>query len=295
MSNIKKYLILAFLCVVWGSTWIGIKISLEGFPPMLGASFRFVVGIIALLGYMKWQGISFKVTKKEFWFVAVTAFLVYVVDYGMIYWGEQYLSAGVTSIFFATFALFTALMSNFVFKNEPFNWPKFTGLMLGFAGILVVFYDQLAITQYNLKVMLASLAILIAALGAAMSLVIVKKFLPNIHTVTLTFHQLTMGTVFLLLLSVCTEMPLHLHINMRVISAIVYMGVVASAMAFVFYYRILQEMSAISLSFIIYVIPIVALLGDYLFFNEMLSIRAFIGMFVIFSGIWFSHYKKINS
>ncbi len=292
MSNIKKYLGLVTLCVVWGSTWVGIKISLEGFPPFMSASVRFVVGIIALLVYIKWKRISLKISKREFWILLATAFLVYVLDYGLIYWGEQYLSAGVTSIFFATFAIFTALMSNFVFKNEAFNWPKFMGTLLGFSGILIVFYDQLAITQYNLKVVLASLAILIAALAAAMSLVMVKKFLPRINTVVLSFHQLAMGTVFLLLLSFGTEMPFHLHVNIRVMTAIVLMGILASALAFVLYYQLLQQMSAISLAFIIYVTPIVALLEDYLFFGEILSLRSFVGMFVIFSGIWLSQYKK---
>ncbi len=292
MSTIKKFLLLGFLCIAWGSTWVAIKITLEGFPPLLAATARFTVAIVALYIYIKRKGFPLKPTAYEFRILIISAFLVYVLDYGLIYWGELYISPGVTSIFFATFAMFTALMSNFVFKNEQFQLKKFAGLLVGLLGILLVFYDQLIITQFKTMVILASAGILVAALAAAISMVVIKKFLPHMNTVTLSFHQTVIGTIFLLILGLIFEDPGKINISTRVVIAIVYMGTIASAVAFVLYYKLLKEMSAISLSLIIYIIPLIALITDYLFFGELISLRAVIGMLIIFTGIWLSRERR---
>ena len=162
MNLLVKSVGLVFLCLVWGINWVAIKMSLEGLPPFISASFRFLLASIVLFLYVKGKRkrISLKVDKREFRFLAISAFLTYALDYGLIFWGEQYLSAGVTSIFFSTFALFTALFSNFVFKSETFDGYKYGGLLLGLVGILMVFYDQLLKTRFDLMVILASIATL---------------------------------------------------------------------------------------------------------------------------------------
>lgn len=288
MKNITKSLALVFLCLSWGVNWVAIKVSLEGFPPMTSAAVRFLLATVAMLVYVKWKRIPIAVTNKEFKFLAITALLVYALDYGMIFWGSQYLTAGVTSIFFSTFAIFTAVFSNFIFKNESFSWKKTSGLIVGLAGIFVIFYDQLAITQFDKMVVMASTAVITAAICAAAATVMVKKFMADMDPVKLTFHQTWMGAFFLLLWALMLENPMKSQVTTKMVLVMLYMAVVASAAAFIIYYRLLKDMSAVSLSFIIYVIPIVALLADFIFLGEVLEIRSFIGMMIIFSGIWLS-------
>ncbi len=292
VDSIKMGSSLTFLCLIWGANWVAIKISLEGFPPLLGAAGRFLLAILALYIYVKWKRISLRLDPKELKFLLISAFLTYVIDYGLLFWGEQYISAGVASIFFSTFALFTAILSNFVFRSEPFSLGKFSGLTLGLLGIVIVFYDQVAVTRFSPLVILASVLVLVAAIGAAVATVIIKKYLSAMDHVKLSFHQMLLGTIMLIILSVIFEDITSVTLNSRILIAMVYMGVVASAMAFVIYYRLLKNMSAVSLSFIIYIIPIVALLTDYVVYGELLSFRSFIGMVVIFAGIWFSRIKR---
>lgn len=292
MSNLVKIIALVFLCLVWGANWVAIKISLEGFPPLLSAAVRFLIAAAVMLIYVKWKRIPMRVNRRDFNYLFFSAFLVYTMDYGLIFWGEQYLSAGVTSIFFSTFSLFTALFSNFVFKNEPFSRRTYTGLFAGFIGILVVFYDQFVSTRFSTIVILASAAIIIAAVSAAAATVIVKKHLVKMNHELLSFHQVWMGALMLLGIALIFESPGHIQLNPRVAWAMIYMGVIASAAAFVVYYRLLQEMSAITLSLIIYVIPLVAVTADYIFLGEVIHLRTVIGMLIIFSGIWLSRGRK---
>lgn len=275
----------AILCFIWGFTWLAIKVSLEGLPPYLGAGVRFASALIVLFLYNLRKRISLRISLKEFRLLAVSGFLVYTVDYGLIYWGEQYINAGVAAIFFATFPLFTSLFTNVIFRHEPFRSHKFIGLLVGFVGILVVFYDQLASTHFSRWVLLGSSAVIVGAACGALALVIVKKYLPEMVPLKLTFHQLWIGAVSLLLIGIVFEDMGAVHLNTRIITAVLYLGVAGSAFAFVLWYRLLQQMSAITLSLIIYITPLVALIGDYFVFEEIVPVRSFIGMIVVFFGI----------
>ena len=285
--NLVQFLTFAFLCTVWGTTWVAIKISLEGLPPFGGAALRFTIALVLLFLYAKLNKISLKMNRKIFVVVAFSAFLMYPIDYGLIYWGEQYLSAGVTAIFFATFPLFTGIWATFLFRNEKFHWNKFIGLTLAIVGIAIVFLDQLLITQFEQTVVMGTLAIILGAAGGSMSVVIIKKYLTGVNSVSLSFHQMLQGVIYLMFFSLVAENYSDFHPNLRVILAVVYLGLFGSAIAFALYYWLLQKVSAISLSLIIYITPIVAIVVDYFMFDQVIKIRAIIGMIIIFSGIAF--------
>jgi len=282
------------LCFIWGTTWLAIKFSLEGLPPFFGATLRFTVAAILLLTYVLLKKISLRVSRKEFGIIAISAFLIYTLDYGLIYWGEQYLDAGVTAIFFSTFVLFTSIWSNFVFRNETFRWNKFIGLLIGFIGILIVFFDQLILTRFDHLVMLASLGIVIGAAGGAMASVIIKKHLSKMNPFTLTLNQLALGILFLSLMCLGFENTHTIHLNLHIICAVLYLGILGSAFAFVLYYRLLQTMSAITLALIVYITPVIAVITDFLVYGEIISLNSIVGMCIIFLGIGLSQ-KRIKT
>jgi len=165
-------------------------------------------------------------------------------------------------------------------------------LLVGFLGIVLIFYDQLTATRFETMTILGSVAIIVSAVGASISTLIVKKHLSSMNTAVLNLYQLLMGIIFLVLLSAVFESPVQVKWSWRVILAVLYMGVMASAVAFVINYRLLKQMSAISLSMIVYIIPLVALATDFLIYNEILPFRSFAGMVVIFGGIWLSQWNK---
>ena len=287
-----RYIVgLTALCLIWGTTWQAIKISLKGIPPFTGAGFRFVVASIALFLIILFRRSSLHVNKREIRLLLLVAVLTYFIDYGLIYWGEKYLSAGVTAVFFATFPLFTAVFSNFVFKNEHFNWIRYSGLLIGFSGITIVFLDQLLITSFNTKIILSSSGIIIAAISAAIATVMIKKHLTHINSFSLSFYQMAPGALFLLLFGIISEDWASIQLPLDVILAVLYLAIIGSAVTFVIYYHLLRHMSAISLSTIIYVTPIVALVADYFIFREVPPIRTLLGAGLIFLGIWITQIK----
>lgn len=280
--------------MIWGTTWIAIKITLEGIPPFYGAAARFIIAIVALYLFAKLNKINLSFSKKYFVTIAFSSFLMYVFDYGLIYWGEQYLSAGVTSIFFATFSIFTVIWANFIFKSDHFRWNTFVGILLGFIGILIVFLNQLVKTQFNKMVFIGSLAIIIGAAGGAMAVVIIQKYAKAANPVAITLHQMLLGVGYLVFLGLLFEDYSTIELNKRIVGAVIYLGLFGSAIAFTIYYWMLKKISAITLSTIIYITPIVAIIFDFIVLDEAISPRSILGTIVIFSGIAMSQIHQWN-
>ncbi|MFZ0390487.1 MAG: EamA family transporter, partial [Calditrichia bacterium] len=245
MSQPMRFIAFLFLCLIWGTTWIAIKFSLGGFPPFLGAAARFSVAVLFLFAFLKMREVSLRIPLKTALLITLTAFLMYVMDYGLIYWGEQFLNAGITAIFFATFPLFTSIYSVWLFRSESFRLHKLIGLLLGFAGIILVFYDQLAITRFDHVIILAALAVIAGAAGGSLAVVLVKKYLSGINSTSMAFHQMLQGIFFLLLFSFFLENWRDIHPTLPAISAVFYLGILGSAVAFAIYYWLLTSLSAV--------------------------------------------------
>jgi drug/metabolite transporter (DMT)-like permease len=280
-----NYFAFGLLALIWGTTWVAIKYSLLGFPPFAGAMFRFAFAALVLTIYARLTGTSLVLRRELLRHVIVTAILLYVIDYGMIYWGEQYLNAGVTAILFASLPLATALVSTFAYQTEAFSYRRFAGILVGLAGIVVVFFDQLLITSFSGKVITATLGILIAAIAAAFNSVIAKKHLMAIDTVTLTIHQLIWGTFGLALIALVRGEFAAIEPSTSSVVALLYLGLAGSAIAFVVYYKLLRVMPASTLSTNTYLTPLIAVFTGWWSLGESISARAIIGALIIFAGI----------
>ncbi len=284
------------LCFVWGTSWVAIKFSLEGFPPFFGASLRFAAASGLLFMYARWKGIRLSVARVDRRTILVTAFLVYVLDYGLIYWAEQWLNAGVTAIFFSTFPLFTGVFANFLFRSEPFRGRVQAGLVLGFAGVIVIFHHELGQTRFDPLVAAAAGGVLVAAAAGAVSSLIVKRSLSKANPVALSLHQMILGTAALFAISLVLGEWRDVRFVAGSLVAVAYLGVMASAVAFALYYWLLQNLSAITLSLVVFITPVVAVVFDWLLLDKSVSLQTLLGMAVILSGVALSqshHYRVL--
>jgi drug/metabolite transporter (DMT)-like permease len=283
------------LCFIWGFSWVAIKISLEGIPPFLGAGLRFLIAVPLLYSYLRLRRISIKVPRRVYSLVAITAILIYGVDYGLVYWSEQYISAGVTAILFATFPFFTGIFSHFVVKSETLGTNIYVGLFLGFLGVLATFYEELFAASPEGRVFWATLAVIISAMAGALATVLTKKHLTSLNTGSLALNQTVLGGILLLLIALirsefgeATWSPVSLF-------GLAYLGAVASALAFTLFYWLLQRMSAVTLASMIYILPIVAVICEWVIYGEVITLNAVIGMVLIFVGIAIAELPKYRS
>jgi drug/metabolite transporter (DMT)-like permease len=278
------YLLVTILCLVWGATWVVIKIGLEDSPPFLSAGLRFVIAVVVL-------GIIVVAGRKPqprgrltWWRVLLPGIFMYFIPYAAVYYAEQHISAALASILFATFPFFVASMAHFVLPGERINGIKALGLFLGFAGVVVIFRDGLMVPDPQI---LPSMGLaLLSPLSSAFAAVWLKKYLTEVNSFSATFWQMIVGIVFLLPLGLAVEHMADFHWTVRAVGAAAFLGVFGSALTFVIYLHLLKTEEATKLSLIAFVTPIVTLIIGWIVLGESLTPVTMLGGALVLLGVY---------
>jgi len=275
----------AVLCAIWGSTWLAIRIGLQGAPPFLSASLRFVVASLVLVAIAVVFRSKWPQNRTEWTLVVFVGLVLFTADYGLIYWGENNgVESGLSAILFATLPLQTALVANALLEQERLTLQKLLGIALGFGGVLVIFRSQIG--SAGLEKAFPMLAIVLSSSCAALSTVAVKRW--GHGTDPVSFNGLAMGVGALCL----AVISLVLGEGWRVpswpegIGAIFYLAIAGSVVTFVTYLWLLKEAEATSLSFVALITPIVAILLGARFGSETFGPIDLAGTAVVLLGIY---------
>jgi len=272
------------LCLIWGSTWLGIKIGLEDSPPFLSAGFRFLIATSFLYIWGKCKGIRFSDYKKEIPKILIPGFFLYYLSYSLVYWGEQYINSGLTAVLFATFPFFVAMYATFLIKDEKLTKVKFLGLLTGFCGIILIFWDSLSFSGEN--IFAGMVGIILSAATSAYASVRVKRDLYAVEPIAISTYQMGLGAILLLLSGFLFEKLGDFKLTYKSIGALLYLAFLGSALAFVTYYWLLKKIEVTKLSLLTFITPIVALLLGWLILREAITIYLLLGTVLVIFGIW---------
>ena len=138
-SRLDLPTLLAFLTIyiVWGSTFIAIRIAVQHVPPLFAAGVRFFVAGLLLYFYVRLRGAA-RPTLLEWRNIAFLSILVFVVDYSALFWAEKYVPSGIASVLAATIPLITITFEVFVLRLQRFQWQLLVAVLLGFCGVTVL-------------------------------------------------------------------------------------------------------------------------------------------------------------
>jgi len=282
----------AMLCGIWGSTWLVIRIGLEGAPAFLSASLRFVVASATLLGLAVVFRSKLPRGRVEWGLVLFVGLVLFTADYGLIYWGENNgVASGLSAILFATFPLQTALFAHALLKKERVSVQKLAGIALGFVGILVIFRGQLAA---DAGLFFPMLAIVLAATCAGVSGVALKRWGHDTDPVTFNAFAMATGALSLAGVSLAAGEPWTVPSWPAGIGAIVYLAIAGSVLTFVTWVWLLKRLEATTMSYIAFVTPIVAVLLGVAVGEELLDPLILGGAAVTLAGIYVANSRRIS-
>src|SRR4029453_13909997 len=142
----KSRLVWLLLCGIWGSTWLFIKVGLADLPPVTFAGIRVVIASSILFSLIAIRGKSLPRERSEWSLLATTGILSFTINYGAVFWGEQYISSGLASLLQATIPAFGLVIAHFYLPGERMTSAKILGVILGVVGVAVVFSSQLALS-----------------------------------------------------------------------------------------------------------------------------------------------------
>ena len=285
MSRTTSYLIAvvyAAMCLIWGSTWIMIKLGLRGAPPMTAVAVRFILA--ALLVYFI-IAIRRKKIPRTRGFLLLSLFLGVVhfaLPYVLVYWGEQYISSGLTAVLYSTMPIFVALLAR-IFIGDRLTFRKTTGILVGFAGVWVIFSDSMSFGGHDS--MVGMVAILFSVLGASLSTVVVKKYASEYDPFVMLALPFAIGGLLVAAVAVFVEGSNPLQFDALTWITIIYLAVLGSVVAFSFFFWIIKKIDVTVLSYQTFIIPVFAVLIGWIFLKETVTIRVVAGAALILTGI----------
>jgi drug/metabolite transporter (DMT)-like permease len=270
-------------CLVWGSTWLAIKVGLRGVPPLLGAGLRFLLASAILYAVIKVARITIPRTPEAKHIYAVLAVLSYTIPFAFVYWSEQFIPTGLASILFAAFPFWVGIFSHIMLAHERLTIFKVSGIIIGFAGIVIIFAHDLRMNDSHAFV--AMLMMLASPIMQAYCLVLVKKYGQPISPFAFTCVGMFFSSILLLILSVVLEAYDAIVWNAETVGSILYLATVGSVVVFVVYYWLLKRVQALYLSLISFITPIIAVVLGAVVLNEKLHPRVYIGASLVLVGL----------
>jgi drug/metabolite transporter (DMT)-like permease len=281
----KPRLVWLVLCLIWGSTWLFIKIGLNDLPPLTFAGIRFVIASTILFSVIALRRIVLPKTRGDWILLVLTGMLAFGLNYGLLFWGEQYISSGLAALLQATIPAFGLVIAHFYLPAERITLPKIIGVILGVTGVAVIFSNQLEVAGPS--ALAGSAALVLSSICVAYSNVLVKARGKNLDPAILAAGQMFFGLIPLLLVGISLEgSPLKFHWTGMAIISLFYLAIVGSVVAFLLYYWLVQNMEVTKTMLIALVTPVVAVILGMLVLNEELGWRTLGGGALIMSGIF---------
>ena len=272
----------ALICLIWGSTWLAIKVGLVGVPPFLAAGLRFLLAAAIVGPVLALRRRPIELTRDDKICVLSLGLLVFWLDYACVYWAEVYISSGLTAVLFSAMPLMTALLSAFWTRNETLSPRKVAGILVGVLGTALLFrpHERLGVMH-----VLGMLSTLTGSLCAAINLVAMKKYGRRSDPFVLNFLGMTLGAVCLLLMSAALERWSTVVWTRSNVLAILYLSLFGSLIAFSAYYYLIKRIDATMVSLSTLIIPIVALALGHAFLQETVTRDAVPGVLTTLAGI----------
>jgi len=279
------------LCLIWGSTWLFIKLGLRDLPPFTFAGIRFLLASAILWAIVIARRRPLPKTGRDWLKLAWMGSLTFALNYGLIFWGEQYISSGLAAVLQAMIPAFGLIFAHFYLPNERLTARKLAGVATGVAGVGLIFYDQMKIE--GMAALQGSVALLLSSVCAAYSNVFIKSRCQHIDSSVIAAGQMVWGIFPLLTLGAVLEGdPFDHRWSMLSALALAYLALIGSVLAFLLYFWLVTKIEVTKTMLISLVTPVTALLIGWLALDERLSWRVAAGSVAILAGIWLIVFQR---
>ena len=288
--------VLAFyiaLCIIWGTTWFFIKISLEGTPPFLGAGLRFLLAGLILWGIVFWR--------REYPVWSATAIKVYLafgvlnlaIGYSLSYWATQFIYSNLSAIIWAAFPLVLTLMAHFFLPEERLNLRKGISILLGMAGVILLLVDSGKLGGENVTAGILTIAT--AVVIAAWPNIYIKQHRHEIRTIPMNAVSQTLAGLLILIISFIVEKDQQMIMSFVNIGSLLYLVVFGTVITWLIYIWLFSHISVTLISYIAFFPPIIATIIGWLVLGEKLTPVMLVGAGLVLAGIILMGFKSSKS
>jgi len=288
--KIVDYALLTILALIWSSAFFNIKIATYSYGPVTIAFLRIFFGAIPVIGLCLVKKIKIEAFSKDWYWFAIIGIINLVIPFFLIAYGVQKVQSNLAAILMASTPLSATVLAHFFIDNEKINLIKVLGVLIGFSGIVFLFSDNILINENNfLSALIIFFASTFYVIGGILTLKVSNKKNENV-----TASILIWATIFLIPVTVFVEKPWNLNPSTDSTISIIYLGIVATGLAWLLRFRILKNNGLVFQAQVAYLIPIFGIILSYIFLKEIITPKVLVSVAAIIVGIYFVKKSNVN-
>jgi drug/metabolite transporter (DMT)-like permease len=279
------YLALAFVCIIWGTTYLALRIAVLHFPPFLFTVMRQVTAGLLLLAIMFTAAKAKVPSAAHIWRQAIGGFFMISMGNGLVAWGEINIPSGVAAIICSLMPVVVIIMNLAIHRDEKPTLPIVAGVIAGLAGVVMIFSEHLdgfSKSEYILGI----ISIFAAVLAWAGGSIWIKKKNTDTDPFVNASLQMFFGGVFLIPFSLALEDLHHISWTPDVTWSLLYLILFGSLVAYASYAYALRKLPMTIVSLYAYVNPLVAVILGWVVLDEKLNAQIWIAMIITIAGIY---------
>ena len=276
----------AIIYLVWGSTFLAIRIGVHEVPPFLFAAMRFSVAGLVLYGWMSARGEP-SPNRRQWMSILLLALLIFVFDYGLLFWAEQRVPSGIAAVMMATIPVFMALSEILFLRTQKLTARLAVALIIGIGGVAVLMSRSLHLGGAPIDSMGAA-ALIIGSITWSIGSVLTRKLPLPPSKVMSSGAQMLAGGILLALAAAALGEFHNFHpstVSRGAWLALLYLIVAGSIIGFTAYVWLLHHESPTKVGTYAYVNPVVAVLLGYFLGGEALALRTILGTLCVLISV----------
>jgi drug/metabolite transporter (DMT)-like permease len=272
------------VCVLWGTTYLGIRIALETIPPALLGGLRFTVAGLLLIAVLRARGEAL-IAPTQWRGLALIGFLTICVGNGGVIWAEQSVPSGIAAVTVATTPFWMIGMDALAHDGDPLSTRLVIGLLVGFAGILLLVWPDIATdTAEGHRFLLGILALQVACVGWALGSAISRRHARSENVLSAAAMQMAFGGLFMLVAATLRGEWSHLAFTSRTLAAEIYLTVAGSIVGYSAYTYALRHLPTATVSLYAYANPVIAMVLGAVVAGEPFGPRVVLASLMVLTG-----------
>jgi len=281
-ANSFDIFLLVLLGIIWGSSFFNIKIATYSYEPITLALVRVIFASAPLILLCKFKKIKIEAFSKEWKYYALIGLCNIAIPFILIAIGTSKINSYLAAMLMSTTPLSGTILAHFFTKNEKINIYKVIGVLIGFSGILFLFLDKIIINESNyIFALITILGSTFYSIGGILTIRIKNKGNENVTTSTTIW-----SLIFLFPMAIILEKPWLAEPTLGSTLSLLYLGIVATGLAWLIRFRILAVNGLVFQTQVAYLIPIFGVFFGYFLMDEVITWRVLISLSIIIFGIY---------
>jgi len=288
--KLKEWGIFTLLGLIWGSSFLWIKIAVADVHPFVLVTFRVLFGLIGLLIVMRWQRQSLPRDRRTILAFIFMGIFNTAIPFVLISWGETQIDSSLASILNGTVPLFTIIIAHFWLHDEKITPPRIAGLVVGFIGVIVLVARDFKPGGLQGNA-LGQLAVLLASISYATALIFSRRYLRGTKPVVQSTMILIVASAVMGVVTPVVERPIQLPTLAITWLALLWLGVMGLCIAYLLFFYLNNVWGPTRASLVTYVFPVVGVFLGIIFLNEIPDWSMVIGSALVVAGIFVVNLK----